>query len=110
MIVKPPAECGMRGDLGISDAEIGMDGIVPQPVLPRAALDLRHTVAAKPLVGEEALGRTRPIRARQNGRERHAVFDRLVGALSEMRKHWMRPIADQGEPLPGPARQWLAIV
>src|SRR5690348_3243039 len=110
MVIKPPAERGMRCDLCISDAKIGMDGVISQPVLPRAALDLRHPIAAKPLVGEEALRRAGPIRAHQYRRERHAVLDRLIGALSEMRKHWMRGIAEQAEPLPGPGRQWLAIV
>jgi hypothetical protein len=28
VVIKPPAECSMRGDFGISDTEIGMDGIV----------------------------------------------------------------------------------
>ena len=70
VIVEPLAECGVRGDLGVPDAEIGIGGIVAQPVLARAALDLRHALAAEPFVGEQG----------QRGRRGRSARARIVAS------------------------------
>ena len=105
-----PAAAQKKYDPGASDTEIRIGGVVPHPILTRAAMNLRHALAAQPFVGEQGGRRRVPIRARQDRRQRHAVFDRLIGALSEVRKHGMRGIAKQAQPLLGPDRQRLAII
>src|SRR5665213_2907427 len=95
VIVQAFAELDMRGEFGVANLEVGIDGVVAQSILTRAALHLRHPLAAKPLVGKQACGHHCGIRLRQDRRQRHAVLDRLVGALSEVRKHRMRGIAEQ---------------
>src|SRR5712671_1034185 len=54
VIIEPLAECGMRGDLGVSNTEVRIGGIVPQPVLARAALNLAHALAAEPFVRQQS--------------------------------------------------------
>jgi len=68
VIVKPLAEGGMSGDLGIAHAKIGIDGVVSEPILARAALDLRDTFPAKAFVGNERGGSGFPVCSRQNRR------------------------------------------
>src|ERR1700722_19913072 len=110
VIVELLAKRGMCGDLGVPDPEIGMRRIVPQPVLARATLDLRHAFASQVLVSEQGGGSRSPVRTRQEGCERHTILDRLIGALPKVRKHRMRGITKQAEPSLGPARKRFAII
>jgi hypothetical protein len=93
VIVELLAKRGMCGDLGVPDPKIGMRRIVPQSVLSRATLDLRHAFASQALVSEQGGGSRSPVRARQEGCERHTILDRLIGALPKVRKHRMRGVA-----------------
>ena len=86
VIVKPLAEGGVSGDLGIAHAKIGIDGVVSESILSRAALDLRDTLPAKAFVGNERRGSGFPVCSRKNRREGHSVLDGMVGALTEMRE------------------------
>ena len=52
-IIQPLAERGVGGELGVADAEVGVGGVVAQPVLARAALNFGDAFAAEPLVGKE---------------------------------------------------------
>ena len=108
--IEPLAEFGVRGDFGVADAEIGVSRIVAHAAGARAALDLGDAFAPQPLIGQQGEGSRRPVGASEDDRQRHAVLDRLVGALSEMRKHGMRGIAEQAQPSLGPAGQRLAVV
>ena len=97
-------------DLGISQAKVSVGGNLLETVFARATLDLCHALAAKVLVYQKGCGSRSPLRERQDSRERHPVLDRLVGALPEMRKHWVRGVTEEGEQTPGAGRQWLAVV
>jgi hypothetical protein len=110
VIVKPPAKGGVSGDLGIAHAKIGINGVVSESILARAALDLRNTLPAKAFVGNERGGSGLPVCSRQNRRKRHSVLDRLVGALAEMREHRVRGIAQESKPSAGPCRQRLTVI
>src|SRR6202007_149681 len=83
VIIEPLAECGVRSDFGVSDTEVGIGGIVSQPVLARAALNLGNALAAEPLICQQSQWRRAPVRTLQDRGERHAVFYRLVRALPE---------------------------
>ena len=98
MIVEPPSKRGVCGELRIADAQIGIGRVVSEAVFARATLHQRHPLTAQPLVSEQSCGSALPVRARQDGRQRHAILDRLIGALPEVRKHWMRGIAEQAQP------------
>jgi hypothetical protein len=110
VVVERPAEVGVCDKLGVAYAEIGVGGIDPQAVLARTELDLRNALAAQPLIGLERLGHRRVVDLRQDRRQRHAVLDRLVRALSEVGQHGMRGIAKEAQPALGPGRQRLTIV
>ena len=110
MIVKPLAERGVGGDLGVPHAQIRVQGIVAQAVFARAALDQRDSLTAQAIIGEQRRRRSLSVRARQDCRQRHAILDRLVGSLSEMGKHRVRGIAEQRQPPPRPRCQRFTIV
>ncbi len=110
VVVEPLAKGGMGNNFGVSDAKIGIRGIVSEPVLAGTALDLRNTLTAKTLIGEESRGGSFPVGTRQDRRERHSILNRLVGALTEVRQHRVCGIAEQSEPSAGPGGQWLAII
>src|SRR6187551_3860410 len=110
VIVKRPAEGCVRGYFGVAKTQVGISRIVAQPVFARATLYLRDALAAKPLIGKERGRRALRAGARKDRRKRHAVLDRLVGALSEVRQHRVRGIAKKGQSSLGPCRQWFAII
>jgi len=73
-----------------------------------AALELRYALASQPLVSEQGRRSRSAVCARQDGRERHTILNRLIGALAKVRKHWMRGIAEQSDAPMREARQRLA--
>ena len=73
-------------------------------------LNLRDTLTAQTLIGGKRGPHSCAIRAREDRRERHSVFYGLVGALPEMRKHWMRGVPQKRQPTTRPGRERLAIV
>ena len=89
------AEFGVRDEIGVALVQIIDHRIDAQPVLAGAELDLGDALAAQPLVGEQAGGRAGRVGPGEEGGERHAVLDRLVGALAEVRQHRMRRVAEQ---------------
>ena len=80
--IKVLAKFGMRDELCVADTKIGAGGIHTQPILARATLNLRHTLATQSLVGKQRRRDCRCVHLRQNRRERHAILDRLVGPLT----------------------------
>ena len=62
MIVQPSPKCGVRGDLGVADAQIGIGGVVAEAVFARAALDQCNPLAAQALIGEQCGGRCQRLR------------------------------------------------
>jgi hypothetical protein len=44
------AERSMCGDLRVADAQVRISRVIPEAVRARAALDLRHSLAAQPFV------------------------------------------------------------
>ena len=102
--IKVLAEFGVRGELCVADTEIGSDRIETQSILPRAKLNLRHTLATQSLVGQQRRRDGRCVHLGQDHCERHAVLDRLVGPLTQMRQHRMCRVAEQRQPPFGPGR------
>jgi hypothetical protein len=99
----------MGGDLSVSDTKIGICRIVSEAVFPCATLDLRYTLTAQALIGEESCRGGFSVRTRQDRRECHSIFNRLVCALAKVRQHRVRGVAEKGEPSASPGRQRLAI-
>ena len=85
----------MGSDFGIPNAKVSIGGVVSEAILTGPTLHLRDPLTAKSLIGEKRCGRGFPIRARQDRRKRHTILNRLVGALTEVRKHRMRGVTEQ---------------
>src|SRR5262249_16106171 len=110
MVVQPLAECRMRFNLGIANSQIRVGRIIPQAILARTALDLRHALTPQMLISKQRCRRSCLVRTLENCCERHAIFNRLIGALSEMGKHRMSSITEKSQSSPGPGRKRLAVI
>src|SRR5262245_1401873 len=62
------------------------------------------------LISKQRCRRSCLVRTLDNCCERHAIFNRLIGALSEMGKHRMSSITEKSQSSPGPGRKRLAVI
>jgi hypothetical protein len=110
VIIELPSEFCHCGDLGVSDIEISVTGVVAEPVLPGATLYGRSSVATKSLISEKC-GRNRGLFGGcEDFRQRDPILNGLIGALAEVRQHWMRRVAKECQPSFSPRWQWITVV
>src|SRR5262245_4886575 len=62
------------------------------------------------LISTQGCRRSRSVSTLENCCKRHAVFNRLIGALSKVGKHRVSGIAKKRQSSPGPGREWLAVI
>ena len=105
VVVKPLAELCRARNLFIAFLETFVSRVVSKAVLPRLSLNDIRTLVAKSFVSAQGVDYFAWGLPFEENCQRYAVFDRLIGALSEVGKQHRLVEKD----VRCPRRQWLAI-
>jgi len=92
-VEEPSAKGDRFFDLLVAPSKASGSRIIPKPLLARLGLNDIGALAAESFVASQHVGYFGAVTPFEENRQRNAVLDRLVGALTDMRKHRMGRVA-----------------